>query len=66
MTWNILTNEEYILQNIILVMGDNIPTIQGQFSGVITRFKERIPYLKDLNYIKGESFVKKKEERSSS
>ena len=39
--WELMTSEEYIMNRLILIMGDNEKNIQGEFSGVISRFKEQ-------------------------
>jgi len=43
--WNLLIEEGYLLDNLVLVMGDNAPTIQGCLNGVIAKFKDKISHI---------------------
>ena len=52
--WNLLIEEGYLLDNLVLVMGDNAPTIQGCLNGVIAKFKDKISHIEEgrcLNHL---------------
>ena len=63
--WNILSNEQYNLNKLIVVLGDNANTIQGEINGVIAKFKEKLPYVNEgrctshLNNLIVKNFVEK-------
>ena len=45
--WELLNDDGYLLEKLVVVFGDNAPCIQGEIGGVITKFKEKVPHIKE-------------------
>jgi len=63
--WEILMQENYLIERLIVTLADNAPTMQGEISGVLKRFQEKLPHIKEarcvshLNILIVKNFINK-------